>query len=241
MVLFYKNTQVHFEVFGKSNQKTLFFLHGWGCDGSVFEHLAKSYQNFFKCVVVTFPPFGKSHTPKDVWNIDDYTNILNQIIKALKIKYLAIISHSFGTRVAINFANCYNNLKALIITGGAGLKPRRGPRYHIKVLFYKAFKRFLNAKKVGSEDFRNLTGNMRKTFINIVNNNQKQQAKKISVPTLLIYGRQDKQTKLYMAKKFNKLIKTSVLKIYNNTGHFAFLEKPELFFSDTFQFLKKHY
>ena len=48
----------------------------------------------------------------------------------------------------------------------------------------------------------------------------------IKNPTLLIFGENDKETPLYMAKKMEQGIKNSSLTVIPNAGHFCFMEKP---------------
>lgn len=230
-------TKVSYSVFGSFHKKTILFLHGWGCDSSIFYELVKDMENFYKCVLVDFPPFGQSSSPNNVLTLDDYVGFVKEVLKSESITNYAVVCHSFGARVALRL----NFDGPLVITGGAGLKPSRGIKYHFKVWWYKTFKKFLKKEKHGSEDYRLLSGKMKKTFVNIVNTFQEEDAQKIDNQTLLIYGSQDNATPVQMAKKFNKLIKNSVLKIYNNATHFAFLEKKELFFSDVFDFFAKHY
>ena len=62
---------------------------------------------------------------------------------------------------------------------------------------------------------------------------------KIENKTLLIYGSLDKETPLYMAKRFNKNIKNSSLFIIKGAGHFCFVEKPDLFNFTVKEFLLK--
>ena len=78
---------------------------------------------------------------------------------------------------------------------------------------------------------------MRQTFVKIVNCHQDCLVKKISIPTLLIFGENDKETPIYMAKKFNKFIKNSKLHILKDCGHFCFLNKPEIFYDYIIHFL----
>ncbi len=228
--------KVSYSIFGHHNKKTIIFLHGWGCDSSIFYEVVKDLENFYKCVLIDFPPFGQSSNPNKVLTLEDYVLFVNQVIIEEGIKNHSVICHSFGARVALllKFDGC------LVITGGAGLKPKRGLKYHFKVWRYKLFKKYLNKDKQGSEDYQKLDEKMKKTFINIVNRFQEDDAKKLENPTLLIYGEKDNSTPLYMAKRFDKLLKNSTLKIYKNATHFAFLEKKELFFSDVFDFLKKN-
>jgi pimeloyl-ACP methyl ester carboxylesterase len=44
-----------------------------------------------------------------------------------------------------------------------------------------------------------------------------------------VFGKEDRTTPLYMAKKLNQKIKNSKLIIIEDAGHFAFAEKPWLF------------
>ena len=70
---------------------------------------------------------------------------------------------------------------------------------------------------------------MKKTFINIVNTYLEEFANKINVPTIIFWGKQDKETPLYMAKRFNKLIKNSELVICKNAGHFSYIDDVNTF------------
>ena len=80
---------------------------------------------------------------------------------------------------------------------------------------------------------------MKKTFSNIVSQDLSDLAKNIKCKTLLIYGGLDRETPLYMAKKYNKLIKNSKLKIYKNFGHFAYIQNSEEFIRDCLIFIKE--
>ena len=233
----YKNTKVFYKIWGKSNQKLL-FLHGWGCDGTIFYDLVSNLKNRYQCLVIDFPPFGKSEMPKEVFSLDDYCNMVKNILEKNNFQNIAIIAHSFGGRVAIKIASCYNDVNKILITGGAGIKPRRNFVIKFKLWYYKIFKKVLNLKNFGSQDYKLLSDKMKKTFVHIVNTKQKNECKKIQAQTLLIYGNKDKETPVYMAKKLNKLIKNSKLILYQNYGHYAFVDNIETFFDDTINFFK---
>lgn len=236
MLIEVEKIKVNYSIFGNHNKKVVLFLHGWGCDSSIFYEIVKDLENFYKCILVDFPPFGQSSKPNKILTLNHYALFINEILKKESIKNYSVICHSFGARVALLLK--FDG--ALIITGGAGLKPKRNAKYYFKIWKYKLFKKFLKQEKQGSKDYQKLSGKMKKTFVNIVSTFQEKDAKLIKNPTLLIYGDKDKETPIYMAKKFYKLIQNSTLKIYKGASHFAFLEKKELFFSDVFDFLKKN-
>lgn len=236
MHITHKNTKIFVQKIGNQNAPTLVFLHGWGCDGTIFLPLVNWLKENYYCVLIDFPPFGKSETPNGAWRLDDYVEIVQKATKQRQV--FCLIGHSFGGRVAIRIASCYNKVSKLVLVGSAGLPPRRGIGYYSKIWFYKLFKKFLNSQKHGSQDYKNLPQQMKKTFVNIVNTNQTKECKNIKIPTLIIHGQKDNQTPLWMAKKFCKLIENSKLKIYQNAGHYCFLENQEQFFDDIVLFLK---
>jgi Predicted hydrolases or acyltransferases (alpha/beta hydrolase superfamily) len=63
---------------------------------------------------------------------------------------------------------------------------------------------------------------------------------KIEVPTLLIFGEEDRVTNLDAAKLLNSRIPSSELQIIPGAGHFSNLEAPETFNRFLLEFLLKH-
>jgi proline iminopeptidase len=54
--------------------------------------------------------------------------------------------------------------------------------------------------------------------------------KKIIVPTLVIVGRHDFITNVAMAEEIVKHIPNARLEIFEDSGHYAFIEEPEKFY-----------
>jgi pimeloyl-ACP methyl ester carboxylesterase len=78
----------------------------------------------------------------------------------------------------------------------------------------------------GSQEYKLLQGAMRESYVMIVNEHQDSEISSIKNKTLIIYGENDSETPLYMASKFSKKIKNSLLYIVKDCGHFCFTEKP---------------
>ena len=70
---------------------------------------------------------------------------------------------------------------------------------------------------------------MRESFVKIVNEHLEACAKKVKNPVLLVYGENDRETPLYMARRYKKLIAGSRLLVLKNAGHFAFAERVAAF------------
>lgn len=234
--------------FVEGSGRIVYFLHGWGGDKNSFAVMktraSEINRNMF---FVSFKGFGKSGEPDVPYSIFDYVNeLLNHIIKFAKGKSVDIVCHSFGARVAVILASEYPFLvNKLVIVDGAGLKPKRKLSYFFKVAKFKRLKKKVQQGKVekkvldsfGSNDYRCLSGVMKRTFVLVVNTRTEKYAQKIKTQTLIIWGEKDDETPLFMAKKFKKLIKNSELFVMKNCGHFPFLDDFELFFSTIKKFL----
>lgn len=222
----------------------LVFLHGWQSSMDAFLVVAEELKYQYKIILIDFPPFGKSGELSCAWSVNDYSDMVFELLKTLQINNFCILAHSFGGRVAINLCTCYNCIvKKLVLCGSAGLKPRRSLTYYYKIFKYKQHKRKVKSENqtlenFGSDDYKLLSPLMRQTLVKVVNFHQDKLAKKISCPTLLIFGQNDKETPLYMAKRFKRLIKNSNLVIFLGCGHFCFLNQHERFFDIVNQFLK---
>lgn len=239
---------MHYLKFGNS-KKFIVFLHGWGADLNSFLWLKDYFVDDYSLIFLDFEGFGESLQPKNVKFVSDYANDLHELLSLFDICELNIVAHSFGGRVAIKYLFMhqgeFENVK-LCLVDSAGIKPRRGLGYYLKVKKFKALKRKAQKNEClreklndfGSDDYKKLSPIMKETFKNIVNEDLSCYAKFLTCKTIIIWGRKDKETKIYMAKKLNKLIKNSKLQIINNAGHFCFLENKEEFLIILDTFLK---
>jgi len=198
-------------------------MHGWG--GSVettkciYELLSKWN---FDVINVDFPGFGSSDAPDD-YGIYDYACVIEELAKKLKLNSVTLIGHSFGGRVAMILANC-QWVKKIVLIDSAGIKPKRGIKYKLKILAYKkAKKQGKDISKYGSSDYRALNDKMKKVFVNVVNEHLDNVAKKVKKPCAIFWGKNDVETPPYMAKKINKFIKNSTL-YWLEGGHYSYID-----------------
>ena len=225
----------------KNNNKDLqeipiLFLHGWEGSTLSFKIFYEAMKTNHRCINLDFPPFGKSSFPKKPLSVPDYSKMVLALLDYLEITKVNIVAHSFGGRVAIELASKTKIINKLLLTGSAGLK-KRSIKKILKIKIYK-LKKFLAKIKLfpqkllenkGSCEYNKLDPIMKQTFINIVNYNQKKLLPKINVPTLLIWGINDKETPFCFTKVFKNNIKDCEIIKFENCSHFAYLEKPQTF------------
>lgn len=213
-------------------------MHGWGGNCDSFAAIARSFSKTHRVTLVDFYGFGKSPHPLQALTLQDYASGVLEIIEKTGMKNVSVIGHSFGGRVAILLAQTYAFDK-IVLVDSAGIKPRRKLSYYWKVYSYKLAKKLhlSTARFKGSEDYSRLSPVMKKTFCNIVNYDLSPLIKQITAPTLIYWGKNDKATPMYMAKKMNRWIKNSGLVVVEG-GHYAYLEQSAHFSAILRSFLR---
>jgi pimeloyl-ACP methyl ester carboxylesterase len=224
-------------------------LHGWDQNIAMFAPTQRFLSPWFRVTVLDLPSFGESGHPEQAWGVEEYTLHLKVFCDRLGIVDPILIAHSFGARLAILYAAQYP-VHRLVLTGAAGLKPRRGPDYYAKVFSYKAAKQLFKlkmlapykekmAKAFGSADYKNADGVKRQSFIKIVNSDLKPYLSHIQAPVLLVWGEKDDATPLWMGKVMEKRIPDAGLVVFENDGHYAYFNQIDRFHRIVEHFLEK--
>ncbi len=220
------NTNVNYIQYGRG--KDIVLLHGWGQNIEMMQFLGDPLSNSYRITILDFPGFGESEEPQEVWNITDYANMLHELLTKLKIENPTLIGHSFGGRVAIRYAAQYPVEKLVLFGSPCVITKKKQP---LKVKALKAAKKLPGMKKIaeiaknyiGSRDYKAASPMMRNILVQVVNEDLSDYAKKITAPTLLIWGDQDTEAPVEEAKLLEKLLKDGALIILPGT-HYAYLE-----------------
>lgn len=232
--------------------KPLIMLHGWGSSSAVMMPLAKKLAKHRTCVLLDLPGFGESPEPRSAWSIGNYADmVLGFIQDNYPDTPVDFLVHSFGGRILLKILSMKDRpipIEKMIITGGAGLKPKRSLSYHVKRLTAKLLKlpvklvipskrdavmnrlRKTNLwKSLGSSDYQKLTGVMRETFVKSVTEFFDDHLPAIDEEMLLLWGRDDAATPIDQAKRLERGLKNSALVEIEDAGHYAFLDQPARF------------
>lgn len=232
------NLKTYYETLGISQGKkdfAIFWGHGWGQTYTSLLPLAKTLQKQSSHILFDFPGFGQSEMPSTPWGTLDYAHHFAKWLKELPYKKKIWVGHSFGCRIGVQIASHYPDLlDGLVLIAGAGL-PRdisliEKIHRKTKIYTYKSLKKLIPfglqeewlKSKFGSADYKN-AGSLRDTFVKVVTENLSEKSKKISCPTLLIYGSNDTETPPDIGNKYNKLIPQSELHILLNLDHYSIL------------------
>ena len=92
----YKDIKINYKEYGKKGEDAIVFLHGWGQNIQMMEPIANPFIKTHHLVIIDLPGFGKSEEPKTVWELDEYVEMIHELLTSLKIKKPNRIGHSFG-------------------------------------------------------------------------------------------------------------------------------------------------
>lgn len=234
--------KVHYTDNGEG--KPIVLMHGWGCDTTTLASIEKVALESHRVINIDFPGHGKSPEPPEVWGVEEYTQVLEEIVKAEQLEHPSLLGHSFGGRVGILYSSRHHDVDKLILVDAAGIKPKRSAKYYLKVYSFKLMKRWLyltlgkkeaearlNAMraKAGSSDYANATPRMRAILSKVVNEDLKSVIPSITASTLLIWGENDTATPISDARYMEAHIPGAGLVAFPGCGHYSFLDNPMQF------------
>lgn len=258
----YKELKIHYEIFGDSNlqndkkdEPPLLLLHGWMAKIEAMAPIYHFFKQSRKVIVLDFPgQGGKSDTLKEVWGVPEYAEMVKALLDFLAVEKCDVIGHSFGGRVIIYLSAKYPQLfHKIVLTDAAGVKPRTNLQKQWKIYSYKIAKFMLKLlmpkekyekkleemrQKRGSSDYAALTSDvMRMTFQKVIHLDLTPKLKEIKQPTLLVWGENDQDTPMYMAKIMEKQIPDSGIVVLEKAGHFSYLDQTQKYLVVVNQFL----
>jgi len=229
----------HYETHGKG--KTVLLLHGWGDSAAGLADLQKALAKKHKVIALDLPGFGGTQPPAEAWGLDNYAYFVSEFLAKIDVKELkAIIGHSNGGAIAIRgMARGWLSADKLVLLASAGIRGEYKGRTRALRLITKAgkalvmplprsVKRRLRKKvytAVGSDML--VAEHLQETFKKVVTDDVREDAARLALPVLLIYGDQDDATPLRYAEMFNKSIKNSKLEVLTGAGHFVHKDEHE--------------
>jgi pimeloyl-ACP methyl ester carboxylesterase len=207
----------------------------------------------FNAEIVDFPGFEQGTALFRAWNLTDYVNFLRNYLKTHHLNKPVFICHSFGGRVALKLLSEEPTVaQALILSGTPGYRSLYSNRRLLVTTISQIGRKLIKVPPfsllgdfptrifyvvVGARDLSKLSGFIRQTFINIVEEDLEVYMKKIRVPTLLLWGVDDPLVGLEIAEKMHATIPRSKLVTLPATRHNVPYRQPELFVAQVKAFL----
>lgn len=220
------NVNVNYIQYGEG--KDVLLLHGWGQNIQMMKPIGDNLCSNHRITIIDFPGFGESDEPSTPWSIDDYSLLIENLVRELNIRKPIVMGHSFGGRVAIHFS-ANNPIEKLVLFGSPCIRENKKLPLSTRIL--KKLRTLPGMDKlgeemkkyIGSRDYKAASPIMRQTLVNVINEDLSSYARKIEEPTLLIWGEADTEAPVDDARELEKIMIDAALIILPGT-HYAYLE-----------------
>lgn len=218
----------------------LVFLHGAGTfHGFDF---ALRWADKFKVMVPYHPGFGESADDNSISEIHDYVLHYLDLFDQLKLRDVNLVGHSLGGWIAAEFAMEHSErLRKLVLVSPAGLRDPAHPSTDIFTILPEEMpaylvvdKSILTAGMPQEPDvefvinrYRETTSAARVLWERPYSVRLPRWLHRVNVPTLLLWGEQDRIIPAKQSETWSKLIPDSKVIVVRNAGHLVLDEKPE--------------
>ena len=232
--------------------ETLMLCHGLFGALSNFSDLIEKFRHTHKVVVPILPLFDLDILHTTVSGLEKH---IAAFIEHKNYTNIHLLGNSLGGHVALVYILKHpERVKSLTLTGSSGLfenamgdsYPKRGDYEYIRAKTAETFYDPAVATKELVDEVFEIT-NSRIKVIKIIalaksaiRNNLGEELDQIKVPTLLIWGKNDKVTPPFVAEDFHKLIPNSELAFIDQCGHAPMMEVPVAFNQILEKFLQAH-
>jgi 2-hydroxy-6-oxonona-2,4-dienedioate hydrolase len=229
----------------------LILLHGLFGAMSNFIGIIEHFKHTHRVVVPILPLFELDILHTTVGGLEKH---FSKFIEQRGYQNINLLGNSLGGHIAlVHVLKSHDKIKSLILTGSSGLfengmgdtYPRRGDYEYIRKKTEMTFYDPNTATKELVDEVYQIVNERMKTLKVIslarsaIKNNLGDDLKKITLPTLLIWGNNDSITPPFVGREFNKLIPNSEIHFIDHCGHAPMMEVPQEFNIILEQFFQK--
>lgn len=209
-------------------------LHGWMMNKESFAEMAGELRSDRRVIAIDLPNFGSSQNTNDIISVSDYAQFIARFLAKLEIDSYDLAGHSMGGQIAMyGVGSGLLHPRSLILIAASGVRDERKITKlflaSIAKLFGPAIPLSLKQKfytAIGSDYEPGLSAVHKKIITKLLNTDVQEQARLITVPTLLIYGSLDASTPVYMAEKLQKLMTQAKLVVLDKENHWLQQTSP---------------
>lgn len=243
------------------NQFALLFIHGLGSSADRWMDMPEALSSYFRTFALDLIGFGKSDKPQSFgYDIAAFVRLIREFMHVVGIdkKKIILIGHSLGGYIACEFVIKYPLLMhQLILVDSSGtlqsptpllkeyldLAMNPTPKKAMSVFRKMVVNPIFVSPFVAEIFIRNISNAEAKNAFKLTLENSAntqiglERLRKIRIPTLIIWGSEDKVIPVEHALIFHRQILGSQLQKIMDTGHAPYVEKPSVVFDLIKKFL----
>lgn len=243
-----------------NDKPPILLIHGFASSVFTYRRIIPLLEKHFSIYAVDLPGFGKSEKSTSfIYSFQNYAKLMIECIRQFEIPNTSIVAHSMGGQIALNMAlMAPEKINKLILLCSSGYLKRskkllicssylpffeklvqfyvrrKEVRDHLKNVFFNHT--FINDELI-QEFGRPLSEKgFYKALIRLLRHREDdllpEQLQTIQVPTLLVWGEDDRVVPLEVGKRLVQDLPDAKLITYKKTGHLITEEKPDLVFKN---------
>ncbi|MBT2654659.1 alpha/beta hydrolase [Bacillus sp. ISL-18] len=241
-----------------TDKPPILLIHGFASSTYTFRRIIPLLQEKFSILAIDLPGFGKSEKSTSfVYSFENYAKLMIECIHHFGFASTCIVAHSMGGQIALNMARIApEKINKLILLSSSGYLKRAKKllicssylpffdkiiHYYIgrKDVKYHLGNVFFNQSLINDELIREFGRPLAekgfyKALIRLIRHREgdllPQQLKDIQVPTLLLWGEEDRVVPVEVGKQLVQDLPDARLITYEETGHLITEERPEFVF-----------
>lgn len=222
----------------------LLMLHGFGGSSDGFRDIYPELAKDHTIIAVDILGFGRSSKPMDFqYSFPVQANLYYKLMKKLGYDQFAVLGHSMGGEISLNLTYLYPEaITHLILADSTGIesfrqkgdtqKPKLSADINTVSTITDYDKNEVKNRRDDKEHYRELTKMRERRIV--------MDADAIQVPTLIIWGRNDKSVPWKNGETYHQLFKNSTFHIIEKGYHAPFRQEPEEFMGYVQAFFEKH-
>lgn len=226
---------IYYEEQNQNELSTVLVVHGWGASIDAMKPVINSLKHKHKVIAIDLPGHGKSEKPSEVLGTKEYADYILAFIKEMGLDDIYYVGHSYGGKCGIEITSRADHpIKKLVLVDASGIKAELSTKAKLKVKWFKFLKRVYIKlhgeeniekfyKKFGSSDYKDADGIMRKILVKVVNEDLRDKLGSIKIPTLVVWGKYDLDTPLWMGEMMRDRIESASLHVLDG-GHYSYLD-----------------
>ncbi len=249
----WKGNKIHYVDEGQG--ETILMIHGFGGSHQNFQKITEKLKDHYRVIRVDLPGFGLSDFPKEKQNYATmYSSFIADFTTALGLDSIYVMGNSMGGGVSWVYTLDHpKQVKGLVLLDAFGYDAKSIQKHVLRAtrfsVFHLALKKGLPlflSRRAAQRCFENddLISEKALTRTNRIWNAEgnidalfalasfsefpsDENIKKIQVPTLIIWGKQDNLIPAEHAARFHHDIKNSAVVVVDHCGHVPMMEQPE--------------
>ena len=229
----------------------LVLLHGLFGALSNFKDLVDGFKDRYRVIIPLLPLYDLTLIETSVSGLARY---VTKFIEHQKLRDIHLLGNSLGGHVGLVYTLKHQELiRSITLTGSSGLfengmgetYPKRGDYdYVAKKTALTFYDPKVATKELVDEVFGIINNRMKALKIialarSAIRHNLGEELKQITIPTCLIWGKNDTITPPMVAEEFHKLLPSSELHWIDKCGHAPMMEVPGEFNAILSKFLEK--